>query len=377
MIKLITSNTKDDILYLLENVKSSFYMICPFIGINTSKILANLITKKKIKATIITRFSRNDFFARASSIEGLKILKEVGCELKAVKRLHTKLYVFDANAIILGSSNFTDGGLISNLELNILVQDEKSIINHGIAYFNEINISIDKEYFITKEMIQEEISFLNTLGENKKHKFPESSDFGKELIPKKKIDKIEELLSPKQSVKITNINAWIKFEGYSDYRRAKNNVPLDIVLNKENCYRTHFPSKPTGYKNGDLIFIARNSWDKNGNKAPMIYGYGITCKFNRQNVMSQEQQEKNENFKRWPYFIYVENFRFINTKLLDGISLLDLLKEVGYNSYPGSSKRKSSFEELKKIHGQKDKLRITDEAKDYLLMRLNRIGYVL
>ncbi len=373
MIKLITSNTKNDILHLLENVKKSFYMVCPFIGINTSKMLVDLIKKKDIKATIITRFSRNDFFSNASSIEGLEILKGVGCELKAVKRLHTKLYVFDNDAIILGSSNFTDGGLISNLELNILIQDERNIINHGIAYFNEINISIEKEYFITKEMIQEEINYLNSLGNNKRPKFPESTDFGKELISKKKNDMIEELLSSKPSVRITNTNAWIKFEGYSDHRRAKNNVSLDIVLNEDDCYRTHFPSKPTGYKNGDMIFIARNSWDKNGNKAPMIYGYGITRKFERQNVMSQEQQEKNENFKRWPYFVYVEKFRFIDTKLLDGISLLDMLKEVGYNSYPGSSKRKSSFEELKRIHGQKDKLRITDDAKEYLLMRLNRV----
>ncbi len=372
MIKLITSNTKDDILNLLENTNSSFYLICPFIGINTSKILANIITRKKFEAIIITRFSRNDFYVNASSIEGLKILKEAGCELKAVKNLHTKLYIFDNNAIILGSSNFTDGGLISNIELNIFIKDEKNIINRGITYFNEININIDEEYFITKEMIYEEISFLNSLGEIEKPKFPKSADFGKEMNPKKKFDKIEELLSPKQSIKTLNTTAWIKFEGYSDSRRTKNNIPLNIVLDKENCYRTHFPTKPTGFKNGDLVFIARNSWDKNGEKTPMIFGFGITRKFNSKNVMSQEEQDHNENFKRWPYFIYVENFRFVNT-LLEGVSLLDMLREVGYYSYPASIKRESSFEELKKIHGQKDKLRITEEAKDYLLMHLNDI----
>ncbi|MFI1770179.1 phospholipase D family protein [Thalassobellus citreus] len=373
MIKLITSNTKDDIMNLIEEVKSSFYLISPFIGINTSKILANIIKEKKIKATIITRFSRNDFFVGASSIEGLRILKEAGFELKAVKKLHTKLYVFDNNAIILGSSNFTDGGLISNIELNILIKDEKSIVNHGITYFDEININIDEEYFITEEMIQEEISFLKSLGKNEKPKFPKSTDFGKEMNPKRKLDKIEELLSPNKSIKSNNINAWIKFEGYSDHRRTKNNTPLNIALNNEDCYRTHFPKKPTGYKNGDLIFIARSSWDKNGDKTPIIYGYGITRKFTRKNVMTKEQQEANEVFKRWPYYIYVENFRFINTNLADGISLLDMLRDVGYNSYPGSSKRKSSFAKLKRIHGQRDKLRITDEAKDYLLTHLNKI----
>lgn len=373
MIKLITYNTKEDLISLLHDVKDTFYMICPFIGYNSSKELANLIKKRKIKVTIITRFSRNDFYNNVSSIEGLKVLKDAGCELKAVQKLHTKLYIFDNNAMILGSSNFTDGGLMTNIELNILIKDEKAIINHAIAYFNEIDISIEKEYFIKKEMILDELKYLNSLEKNKEHKFSKSHDRGKKFIPKKKIDKIEELLLLKDLNISSKSTAWIKFEGYSDYRRSKNNTPLSIVLNKKNCYRTHFPKKPTGYKNGDLIFIARSSWDNNGNKTPIIFGYGITKKFNDKNVMPKEQQEKNEIFKRWPYYIYVEKFRFINTELINGISLLDLYREIGYDTYPGSQKRKSTFEELKKIHGRKDKLKITDKAKDYLLMRLNKI----
>jgi phosphatidylserine/phosphatidylglycerophosphate/cardiolipin synthase-like enzyme len=109
-------------------------MISPFIGINTSKLLAKVIKKNKVKAIIITKFSRNDFYNKVSSIEGLKILKEAGCELKAVKKLHTKLYIFDSSAMILGSSNFTDGGLITNLELNILFKNDKSIKPWNILF---------------------------------------------------------------------------------------------------------------------------------------------------------------------------------------------------------------------------------------------------
>ncbi len=373
MIKLVSSNTQKEIFSLIKNVKSTFDMICPFIGINTSKLLAKVIIENKTTATIITRFSRNDFYNNASSIEGLRILKEAGCELKAVKRLHTKLYIFDNNAMILGSSNFTDGGLITNIELNILFRDEKSIINQGITYFNEIDISIERDFFITNEMILEEIRVLNSLPSEKKRVFPETYDRGKEFVPKKKIDKLEEILTSRNLKENTATTAWIKFEGFSDHRRTKNNTPLDIILNGDNCYRTHFPKKPTGYKNGDLIFIARNSWDKNGEKSPIIYGYGITRKFDKQNVRSSEEQEKNENYKRWPYYIYVENFRFIKTKLLDGISLTELYRVIGSNTYPGSKKRKSSFRELKKIHSQKDKLMITNETKEYLLERLNEI----
>jgi len=372
MVKLVTSNTHEDVYSLLKNVNQTFYVISPFIGINTSKALAQVINEKKIKATVITRFSRNDFYSNASSIEGLLILKEAGCNLKAVKKLHTKLYLFDNNAMILGSSNFTNGGLITNLELNILFRDEKNIINQGIAYFNEIDIGIENEFFITKEMILEEMRFLKSLPNGKKQMFPDF-DYGKQFISKKNVDKIEELLTPQGLKNNSSSTSWIKFEGFSDNRRTKNDEFIKIDINEDNCYRTRFPKKPIGYKNGDLIFIARNSWDKNGDKTPIIYGYGITRKFDEQNIMSLEEQEKDENFKRWPYYIYVENFRFINTKLLDGISLLELYRNIGSNIYPGSKKRGSSFTDLKRVHGQKDKLKITEEAKEYLLDELNKI----
>jgi HKD family nuclease len=372
MIKLVTSNTHEEVYSLLHNARN-VYLISPFIGINTSKALAQVINEKKLKATVITRFSRNDFYNNVSSIEGLLILKEAGCNLKAVKKLHTKLYLFDSDSMILGSSNFTDGGLMTNLELNILFMDEKNIINQGIAYFNEIDINIESEFFITKEMILEEMKVLKSVPKRKKQVFPEDLDFGKIFTPKKNIDKIEELFTPKELKKNKISTSWIKFEGFSDKRRTKNDEPLIIELNENNFYRTRFPKKPKGYKNGDLIFIARNSWDKNGNITPVIYGYGITRKFDEHNVLSIEEQESDENFKRWPYYIYVENFRHITTKLLDGISLLDLYREIGSNTYPGSKKRNSSFADLKRIHIQKDKLRISEEAKEYLLENLSKI----
>ncbi len=142
-------------------------------------------------------------------------------------------------------------------------------------------------------------------------------------------------------------------------------------MSEDGFYRTHFPKKPIGYKNGDIIFIARNSWDHSGNKTPIIYGYGITRKFEEKNVASDEEKKVNKNWIRWPYYIYVEEFKYIDTTLYDGISLLDVYKDVGADTYPGSKERNSTFDELKKIHSQKDKLQLTDEAKEYLLEKLN------
>ena len=373
MIKLLSKDIKKDFDNILDDVNKSINIICPFIGLHTSKMLDDIIKEKVLKSTIITRFSRKDFYNNASSIEGLKILSEAGCILKAVKSLHTKLYLFDTDSMILGSSNFTNGGLITNIELNIYAKNEKEILDQATLYFNEINYNIEDKYLITKEMIEDEITTLNSMTKDKDRDFADNWDRGKIIPIKKKIDQIENNISPINFYNDNEPTAWLKFEGYSDDRRTRNDEPMNVVLNERGFYRTHSPKnkKPTGYKDGDIIFIARNSWDRNGEPTPIIYGYGITHKFSEKNCISEEEQALNENHRRWPYYIYVEKFKYINTTLFDGISLLDLYREIGSDTFPGAKKRNSNFNELKKVHSQKDKLKITDEAKNYLLSELN------
>jgi len=355
---------------LFEETGESFIMICPFIGFYTAKYLSELIIKNNIKSKIITRFSRNDFYKQVSSIEGLKLLHNAGANIKAVKNLHAKLYVFDSNSIILGSSNFTNGGLITNLELNVLIEDEHEIISRAIDYYNEIDISINDEYIVTREIIEKEIQVLNSIIDNKRDRTSDY-DFGAILLPKNQNDGIERLFSQDNASKNEMTSSWLKFEGFSDDKRAKNTEPLNINLTQQNYYRTHFPKRPIGLKNGDIIFVARNSWDSNEEKTPMVYGYGIVKAFNDNNIATEEEKRINENYYRWPYYIHIENFKYIKGSLIDGVSLLDMYKEIGNNSYPSTRNSNKTYDDLKKMHRQKDKLRITEESKEYLLKNLN------
>ena len=372
MVKLITSNVGKEFQDLLNTTKKEIKIICPFFGKNTSIKLAEIINENNLEAKIITRFSRHDFFCKASSLEGLKKLINSGAKLKAVKNLHTKLYIFDDKNIILGSSNYSRGGLFTNLELNVLINDENEIIKRATDYYNEIDLCIENDYQITEEMIDNEMNILSKIVKTKDNFFDERNDRGKYLEIQKKDDFIEQIINPNDE-KSEKTSAWIKFEGFSGENRTKNDERIIININDNGCYRTYFPKKPTGYKNGDIIFIARNSWDHNGNKTPIIFGYGITKKYEKENVATEEEKKENKNLVRWPYYINVEKFKYINTTLYDGISLLDVYKDVGSDTYPGSKKRNSTFNELKKIHSQKDKLQITDETKEYLLNKLSNL----
>ncbi len=167
MVKLITSNAGNEFEELLNETERKIKIICPFFGRNTSIRLAEKIKQYGIEAEIISRFSRHDFFCKASSLEGLKELLLAGASLKAVKNLHTKLYIFDDQNIILGSSNFSRGGLVTNLELNILIKDENEIITRAVDYYNELDLHIEDDYQITIEMIDNEIEILSKVSPKK------------------------------------------------------------------------------------------------------------------------------------------------------------------------------------------------------------------
>ena len=150
MVKLLSENIKDEIFDLFESSEKEINIISPFIGIQTAKEIVKIIKEKNINVTLITRFNRSDFYSKASSLEALNLLSDNNVKILAVKKLHTKLYIIDTDSMILGSSNFTTGGFLTNIELNVLFQNENNdcneIIGTGIAYFNEFKTSIPLPY---------------------------------------------------------------------------------------------------------------------------------------------------------------------------------------------------------------------------------------
>ncbi len=98
-----------------------------------------------------------------SSIEGLKYLLEAGAEILALVGLHTKLYVFDNKASIIGSANFTTGGFYTNHELSVLIRDDKAINQESINHFDELWNKIEElaDGKVTMKWIDAEINAVN------------------------------------------------------------------------------------------------------------------------------------------------------------------------------------------------------------------------
>ena len=117
MIELLTNNHLEKILDLFDGANRDIRIISPFLSVAMAQRLCDSIRERGLRCAFITRFYIEDMVAKANSIDALEMLLNAGVDLYAVKRLHTKLYLFDHDQAIVGSANFTTGGFKSNIEL--------------------------------------------------------------------------------------------------------------------------------------------------------------------------------------------------------------------------------------------------------------------
>ncbi len=105
-------------MFSLFTKSKTIFIISPFI--NFSKFF-DYYTGESIK--IATNFTKKIFERSSSDIDFFVKANEKNAEIKHIEKLHSKIYLFD-DCIIIGSSNFTYGGLKNNIETNVLISKE-------------------------------------------------------------------------------------------------------------------------------------------------------------------------------------------------------------------------------------------------------------
>ena len=153
-ISFLDKNFGSTFFSLLDSTKKQIRIISPFVGYKTAVALVNFIeeTEDDIDCILITRFDREDFIKGVSSIAGLERLIKAGVKMYALQGLHTKLYIFDGESVIMGSANFTFNGFYKNHEFGIFMEKESQFSVECNNYFegllNDIKSSGDWEITI-------------------------------------------------------------------------------------------------------------------------------------------------------------------------------------------------------------------------------------
>lgn len=394
-ISFLEKNFGSKFFSLMKANQKEIRIISPFIGFKTASMLADFIeeSKEDIECILITRFDREDFINGASSIAGLERLVKAGVKVYALQGLHTKLYIFNKETIIMGSANFTFRGFYKNHEFGVLMENEIVFAQECSQYFDKLlsDIIDSGDWEVTSSIVETEKKICDRIigdrafsqkkpGKNtsppvilpnlKKWGAILSNDNSSEDLIKDN-DFLEESLYEDTDVLVNerNTGIWLKFEGNSE-NRIPNEQSYLSRRKKEHLNRTFFPTMPTGIKAGQTLFMTMVSQDSSGKGTPIIIGYATTSGFKKENVIQGDAPFNSMDQGRYPYYVELDSGRFLKGSIKNGISLRELARELNVDLYPNP---KSDFNEIIYTHRQKSHLQITKKANDYIIKRLESL----
>lgn len=125
-------------------------VICRFIQRRTAERLLSVGEPEKIQ--VITRFATRDFCDRVSDPDALGLLLEAGAQIRGLRNLHAKMYVFGTRRAIVTSANLTEAALLRNHEFGF-VAEEPAILAECTAYFDALWPCAGKD--LTPELLAE------------------------------------------------------------------------------------------------------------------------------------------------------------------------------------------------------------------------------
>lgn len=372
-IELLTDNHRESVLNALGESQQRIYIITPFIKKQPAHRLAQIIQKNKVDCVLISRFNYENFATGVSDIDALIELHQAGAKVLALKNLHTKLYLIDDCIVILGSANFTNGGLQGNHELSLIATDESQLFQKCDEYFADMRAAIEADHkgIVTGEWLHTVKKRVQQLCKDKKKNattIDKTGDLGAEL-PHKAIveenDTVQDFLQSKLKKKTQN-RCWIKFSASSAQRKPNkpNQIqPYAFDYNKEGQCATYFSEKhkPRKIQEGDKIFLALHSWDQNGKACPIIVAQAFCHEFKEENKLDEDCQ--------WPYFIELYNEQAlpeVSKTIQYGVPLYEVVEALGTDMYASSQGTNKPLETLLHSHRQQAYLELTDKARKYL-----------
>lgn len=398
MIELLTDNHFDRILDLFDGVKREIKIISPFLTLSMAEKLCSTVKATDSTCTFITRLYLEDMIAKANSIDALELLINSGITVYAVKKLHTKLYLFDHDNAILGSANFTNGGFKSNIELSLLLSKEEPILAELHTYFDDMVSKIKSvgSGLVTSDIIKDARDAYARLLPDKKRPMKTISTqmYGAALDKWSELNRTEDILQElekcskesdlvcslfKATEVVTQIkypyNIWLKFDGESDNRLAADSLftVTSVSESGKTLYLSNYPFKVHSIKEDDEIYFAALSADKRGKNQPVIIGRGHLAAFSDSNHVSDAMVQQYSWMERYPWYCVIKDCEIINAPIKEGIPLDSVWDALGSDTYIASFGRKESIQDVSIKHHQKAHMRLSGNAKQYIDKKLNEL----
>lgn len=160
--KFLISPWENDFIDIVSKTQKELFISSPFVNVEGVKILCNSIREKsKIKISFITNFTTQNIVNNLTEPDAILKLHNnfTNVEVSSLGRLHAKVYLIDDTIGIITSANLTNGGLKSNFEYGVMIEDTNIISNikEDMSKYFKLGNIIDKDLLESISEIKKEI----------------------------------------------------------------------------------------------------------------------------------------------------------------------------------------------------------------------------
>jgi hypothetical protein len=343
---------------------NSVRIVCPFIKRGTIEKMLAARRPKKIQ--VITRFNLNEFFLGVNDVSALAFLLDLGADIKGIRHLHAKMYLFGSSSAIAGSANLTDRALSRNHEFGFVTNDER-IVGECRSYFdrmwreaNAIATSRDLEVWRRK---------LNKfkLRNPKAIENSDLGDYGTDLGIEP-----DETDVPTLARRLDG-RAFVKFLGKGDNRASHSMPVIDEIEGSECHWSVAYPKgrRPKQVDDGATVYLGRLV------DAPtdiLIFGRAIGRRHRRNLDDASPAEIGRLGWKRkWPHYVRLDDVEFVAGSMSNGVSLDSLMRALGKRSFASTmrnAKKGSGNTNPRKAYRQQPAVELSPEAAAWLDARL-------
>lgn len=344
--------------------RASIRIVCPFIKRSVASRLLKYGKPKVLQ--VITRFSLRDFAAGVSDISALRLLLEHGAQVKGVRNLHAKLYLFGDNRAIVTSANLTEAALSTNHELGFVATDDR-VIDPCRQYFENLWSRAGKRVAVTKladwdKKIAKSVGglFLGAASDLEDEGTDVGIPPGASILPLW-VDRVEQ--------------SFVKFFGRGDNRAERSMQTLEEVKRSGSHWACTYPKgkRPRTVQDGATMFMGRLVKEPND---ILIIGRAMAIHHEPGRDDATAADLRLRGWKaQWPHYVRVYNSEFVSGSLANGVSLkelMDVLKADSFASTQRQSRKGEGNTNPRKAYRRQAAVELSAKGAAWVNERLER-----
>lgn len=334
-LRLVDSAWGAELTDALRSDTSALRVICPFIKL---RALESLLALSPRSIRVITRFSLNDFAAGVSDIASLQQLLSVGAQVRGVRHLHAKLYLFGDSRAVVTSANLTTAALDRNKEFGAVFDDAASVAACA-AYFERLWLQAGADLdahtlagwdaTVRRQLAMgarpADVRGLPDFGVVVPGVEDNATDAAPQGAATESLDLARAVCEAGQ--------VFVKFLG-----TAKDREPLSFEtlaeVKRAGCHwALAYPAsqRPRIVRDGDLMFIARMTKEPNDMR---IFGWAVGMEHQPGRDDATPDDVSVRPYKaQWSRYVRVHHARFVAGTLAHGVSLSDLIDALGPDAF--------------------------------------------